>query len=210
MLSIEDINRAGFEGQELAEGIYVVPNLILESEITLILDEIASLTDSDWFGYYETNLRDFAEREYGTRNIEKLTADGVARLDLDSNWADKNIGIKNTNVVDAMNNRINRIFSHDPSLTFSGVGTIQRQYEGAPLNEHVDSQSEPTVAYAVVAYINDDYEGGELYFPKLGLEIKPHAGSVIIFPSSDIYLHGVKSPKSGPIRYALPAFVHRY
>lgn len=40
-----------------------------------------------------------------------------------------------------------------------------------------------------VGYINDDYEGGELFFDKFNLKIKPKAGDLYLFPSSYIYSH---------------------
>lgn len=40
-----------------------------------------------------------------------------------------------------------------------------------------------------VGYINDDYEGGELYFDKFNLKIKPKAGDLYLFPSSFLFSH---------------------
>lgn len=48
-----------------------------------------------------------------------------------------------------------------------------------------------------VGYINDDYEGGELYFDKLNLQIKPKAGDLYLFPSSYIYSHAAMPVTSG-------------
>lgn len=48
-----------------------------------------------------------------------------------------------------------------------------------------------------VGYINDDYEGGELYFDKLNLKIKPKAGDLYLFPSSYIYSHSAMPVTSG-------------
>ena len=39
-------------------------------------------------------------------------------------------------------------------------------------------------------------DGGEIYFPNWGIEIKPKAGSLVIFPSNDEYVHGVKEVKN--------------
>jgi|DEB0MinimDraft_12_1074336.scaffolds.fasta_scaffold15660_2 hypothetical protein len=50
--------------------------------------------------------------------------------------------------------------------------------------------------YSAIFYINDDYDGGEIYFPNWGIEIKPKAGSLVIFPSNDEYVHGVKEVKN--------------
>ena len=42
-----------------------------------------------------------------------------------------------------------------------------------------------------VLYLNDDYEGGELYFTFLDLKIKPSKGDVITYPTTFQYRHGV-------------------
>ena len=41
--------------------------------------------------------------------------------------------------------------------------------------------------YSAIFYINDDYEGGEIYFPNWDIEIKPKTGSLVIFPSNEEY-----------------------
>jgi hypothetical protein len=48
-----------------------------------------------------------------------------------------------------------------------------------------------------VGYINDDYEGGELFFDKFNLKIKPKAGDLYLFPSSYIYSHSANPVVSG-------------
>jgi hypothetical protein len=58
---------------------------------------------------------------------------------------------------------------------------------------------------ASLMYINDDYEGGEVYFPKQDVQIKPKAGSAIFFPGDKEYLHGVHTVTSGQ-RFTSPAF----
>ena len=58
---------------------------------------------------------------------------------------------------------------------------------------------------SMVAYLNEDYEGGEIEFPLFNKKFKPSAGSVIIFPSNYPYLHVVHPVKNGT-RYALNVF----
>ena len=50
---------------------------------------------------------------------------------------------------------------------------------------------------SVVYFLNDDFEGGELFFPNLDLLIKPEAGTLVCFPSDHNYIHGVKPVTSG-------------
>ena len=62
----------------------------------------------------------------------------------------------------------------------------------------------PLVDLAAVLYINDDYKGGELTFPDLELEIKPKAGSLVVWAGSE--RHGVNKIEEGN-RYTLITFL---
>lgn len=55
---------------------------------------------------------------------------------------------------------------------------------------------------SVVYFLNEDFDGGELFFPKLDLLIRPEAGGVVCFPSDHNYIHGVKPVTAGR-RYTL-------
>ena len=71
--------------------------------------------------------------------------------------------------------------------------------QGTSQNEHTDGNE-----FTAIIYLNSDYVGGELDFPELQLEIKPTAGSLVIWPG---YLtHGVSPIVSGT-RYTMPVFL---
>jgi len=63
----------------------------------------------------------------------------------------------------------------------------------------------PWYDIATIIYLNDDYEGGELYFPNQGIQFKPKRGAVYFFPGDMNYVHGVTVLESG-IRYTCPFF----
>jgi hypothetical protein len=44
-----------------------------------------------------------------------------------------------------------------------------------------------TYDWTALVYLNDDYDGGELEFNKLGYTIKPSAGSIIFFSTDEIH-----------------------
>ena len=71
--------------------------------------------------------------------------------------------------------------------------------------EHFGSHSDHGHSYVCtvssVAYLNDGYEGGELYFEHLGKKIKPEFGDIVIFPSTFIYKHAALQVTSG-IKYS--------
>lgn len=66
--------------------------------------------------------------------------------------------------------------------------------------EHIDVWPQ-----ASLLYLNDDYEGGKLYFPNQDIEISPKGRSLYIFNGGGDNMHGVKKIISGD-RYVLVAF----
>lgn len=63
----------------------------------------------------------------------------------------------------------------------------------------------PYYDIASLFYLNDDYEGGELYFPNQDIKFKPKSGAAYFFPGDMNYIHGVTEIKNG-IRYTCPFF----
>lgn len=55
---------------------------------------------------------------------------------------------------------------------------------------------------AILAYLNNDYVGGYLYFPEFDYYVKPEPGDIVMFPGSLYYVHGVSEITSG-VRYTL-------
>lgn len=69
---------------------------------------------------------------------------------------------------------------------------INKYYENEQMGPHVDwNEFNSEITYTIVVYLNDDYEGGELEFvkPEINVKIKPKAGSIVMFPSVEPYLH---------------------
>jgi len=73
------------------------------------------------------------------------------------------------------------------------------------VGEHFDVHSDHGFSYictvSTVAYLNDDYEGGELWFNHLNQTIKPEVGDIVVFPSTFIYSHASLPVKSG-VKYS--------
>lgn len=208
ILTKKHFEEAGYSVEEVADSIFVVDNFLDDSEIAKLKAQLDSMSEDEWRVQYVESMYRFIKEEYGLDTFEEVAALGI-RLDIENNWVDKNALIKDQSIIGSLNNKLFKIFSTTPDLEFNGVGSIQRQYEGVELNEHVDSESNPRVAYACVMYVNDDFTGGELNFPRIGYKYKPRAASLIVFPSSYNYLHGVLPVGPGPTRYALPAFINK-
>lgn len=83
---------------------------------------------------------------------------------------------------------------------------IKKYDTGQELGPHADQYDGNTkLRYSIVAYLNDDYEGGELAFANQNVVLKPEAGSIVIFPSSEPYLHESRKLISGT-KYMCPGF----
>lgn len=65
------------------------------------------------------------------------------------------------------------------------------------MNEHADTTGD----FAVIYYINDDYDGGEINFMDHNLKIKPKSNSFVTFPSNADYWHEVLE-NTGKERYS--------
>jgi hypothetical protein len=74
-------------------------------------------------------------------------------------------------------------------------------------NSEMDGTPNPfeTNKFVSLLYLNEDYEGGELYFPELDISFKPQAFSWIAFNGGIENLHGVKEILSGT-RYTFVSF----
>lgn len=87
-------------------------------------------------------------------------------------------------------------------------GQLQMPHADKELHEGEDKGKPNDFPYYDIAglfYINDDYEGGELYFPNQGIQFKPKAGAAYFFPGDMNYIHGVTRIESGE-RYTCPFF----
>jgi len=73
------------------------------------------------------------------------------------------------------------------------------KYEGAGTHFRIHADHGPTYVATVsaVIYLNHNYEGGELAFPRFGLELKPKQGNIVVFPSTFIYEHASQEMISG-------------
>ena len=87
-------------------------------------------------------------------------------------------------------------------------GQLQKPHADKELHDGPDAGLPNDFPYYDIAslfYLNDDYEGGEIYWPLQGVRIKPKRGAAYFFPGDMNYIHGVTEIK-GNIRYTVPFF----
>jgi hypothetical protein len=89
---------------------------------------------------------------------------------------------------------------------------IVRWFKGIEQRPHADKQlndgsPNPFTDYDLnsLFYYNDEFDGGELYYPDHEITIKPRPGLAVMHPGDIYYLHGVKMVTAGE-RFTTPAF----
>lgn len=107
---------------------------------------------------------------------------------------------------------LNEQLGPQPPL-YSDLINYARWPPGYELQPHADSENPngaphpyPWRDFATVIYLNDDYEGGEIHFPNLGLELKPQPRMLVIFPGTMFFLHGVRRVTRG-MRHTIASFI---
>ena len=87
-----------------------------------------------------------------------------------------------------------------PAIVRWPPGTRQEPHADKEFHEGPNAGTPNAFPYydmASIFYINDNYEGGELYFPIQGIEFKPKARAVYFFPGDKNFIHGVRPVISG-------------
>jgi predicted 2-oxoglutarate/Fe(II)-dependent dioxygenase YbiX len=197
---MDNINdKYGFSSKEqLAPGVWVYRNAI-KKEIDVInrLNDIgeSAIKDGDqrfkWtFGYVGYNekmpeYRDCEDIKVG--NIENPRTK-TEKL-VDNLWQD----LKQSQMP-AVQDYCDK---YNVKMNYWEVMNCIRYGKGQHFQEHADHGFSYSATVSLVAYVNDDYDGGNLYFPKLNLDIKPKAGDLYIFPSTYLFSHRAMPVNSG-------------
>jgi hypothetical protein len=97
-----------------------------------------------------------------------------------------------------------KLFARPPVIIRWFAGLEQQPHADKQLNDGSPNPF-PTYDLNSLIYYNDDFEGGELYYPQHDLIVKPEPGLAVAHPGDINYLHGVKKVKSGE-RFTTPSF----
>ena len=207
ILEPKHIEKHGYKVEVLKDRIYMIHDFLSQEEQDELLAIGESANTEQWERHYMENVKRFALKKYGTDDIDGLVRDG--KYEITSNWVDKVLEIKDMKIARTLAERLFLFFEDFEDIEPNGVGIIQRQYAGVPLKEHVDNDTDPSLEYASVIYINDDYTDGEIFFTNKGVKLRPPARTMLIFPTDEEYRHGTEAPGEGPVRYVIPSFIGR-
>lgn len=199
------ITPSGFFGNS-AEYIVSLENFMTDEEIEFLEAAAKNITIWDDSG---TSQYD----EDGTCTYDaSYWADRVASGDsLDQN--DKRIKSIIENMQERLGEEIKRRWDMDVIPTGTTIvkwrpGQYQHPHADKELHEGQDRgkpNAFPWYDIASLFYLNDDYDGGELYFPVQGIQFKPKKGAAYFFPGDMNFIHGVTEIKNSN-RYTCPFF----
>jgi hypothetical protein len=121
----------------------------------------------------------------------------------------KTFPFENQELLDSLTERVSAVIRDNYEEGFEHIyprNEIQFMHGGTGMSPHDDGNGH-NVKHGVVLYISvpERYEGGNIYYPKLNIELKPKRGSLVIHPREDDYTHGVKEVKSG-LRFVMVMF----
>jgi predicted 2-oxoglutarate/Fe(II)-dependent dioxygenase YbiX len=192
-------NNYSFSSKEqLAPGIWVYRNVI-KKEINVIdrLNEIGESAIRDGDSRYEWTFGfvGYSEKRPSYRDCEDIKIGEVVNINSETEnlvndlWRD----LKNhqSPAVD------DYCGMYNVKMNYWEVMNCIRYGKGQHFQEHADHGFSYSATVSLVGYVNDDYEGGNLYFPKLNLDIKPKAGDLYIFPSTYLFSHRAMPVESG-------------
>jgi predicted 2-oxoglutarate/Fe(II)-dependent dioxygenase YbiX len=101
-----------------------------------------------------------------------------------------------------------RLMSYfDNAHSHTPINNVRRLTENEYMNIHSDGgnpKNPQRIVFGIAIYLNDDFEGGELYYPDLDISIKPKVGSMVVHESH--FLHEVLTVRSGN-RYSITTFI---
>jgi hypothetical protein len=171
--------------KNLAYGINLYKNTISRSECdALIFSLEKELSSSDVFQWENS------EEEQSLRAALEFS------LNKDILADKKDLNKELHNIYDLVFERIKNCiddYSASWEITinhYAPLNFVKYHYPNNYFGLHIDHGPSTVRTVSAILYLNDDYEGGNLHFPRMdGLNIKPEIGDIIVFPSTYTYKH---------------------
>lgn len=200
----QSITPSGFFGDG-PENIIELENFMTPEELNFL---ITSARNIKYWDYTEDQVNEEGTVIYDSSYWKDRVA---TRASLDKN--DPNIGPIIERLQERLKEKIESLWNVKIQATGTTIvkwkpGQFQKPHADKELWEGEDRgkpNAFPWYDIASLFYLNDDYSGGELYFPVQGVQLKPKAGAAYFFPGDMNYIHGVTEVE-GSDRYTCPFF----
>lgn len=194
--------------EEIAPGIVVYSDVIDNSEkLHIDIEEGMESAGISWGSAY-VRSGDEVKIEESSRNTQILVVQHTNEIL--TNYASP-IDCFNTNLSNLFFENFSPI-ENDYKAIYAADTRSHEAYSilkygiGQNFVNHVDDHFQGPRRISHVHYLNDNYEGGEIEFPRFGIKYKPKANQSIFFPSGYVYNHSVHPVVSGE-RYAIVSWL---
>ena len=168
---------------KLHEDVYEIANFLTSQELENVFEIINKTSEKDWFSDETPKDKDFADF-----------------------WEGKNLQLKENPVFDKISSKMENLF--ESYFYFPGTVPLQRYKKGDFISCHKDQWNPDLpyyIGYGLCLYYNDDYQGGQLEYPEIGVVVKPRKNSIYIHGGN--VLHGSLPVLDDKVRYFSTAFV---
>jgi hypothetical protein len=157
------------EVEILEEKIWVIHNFVKQEESDIYLEIANSVDEQEWWkengGWYKGKYLNVANHPI----IKELSSDIIQRF--------------------------SKLFKDGQNYHFGSPGSIHRMKKGQEMYVHADfsetDNSDTDIVLFNTAIYHNDVEGGNIYYPEIGIKYHPTQGDIVIHPGTTRYRHGV-------------------
>lgn len=180
---------------EIYDNIFLYEDFLDDTEMSLLLKLARDAEESDW---QEVYIKEGEELDKDSDRYKEY-------IRFKNNWNKTTLVPNDLTIFDSIRDKIINII--DPKLNITKeLYRIKRLPQHRSIDVHYDSVMDFSLKSGVVLYLNDDFEGGEIFYPEFNFSYKPKANSLIIHPAGQLYRHGVNEV-IGNTRYSLAFFL---
>ena len=197
------------ETREIAPGIVLYSN-VHESykEIVKDLEESVDSKIVSWRGAY-VKVGEEVKIDINSRDTQTISIPYSQNPEIDSTNFFTHFESSVSSLFYNIFNPIEKDYlnRYNLNLDWHDVYAVLKYGKGQKFTNHVDDHKELPRRVSIIYYLNDEYTGGEINFPRFGITYKPKANEMILFPSTYVYNHSVSPVLSGN-RYAVVSWLN--
>lgn len=179
---------------KIDNNIAIYDNFITDHEKNILLDYAKAADESQWVEIKHKN----------EKLLKKSPGRYAQYLKYLKDWDKTTLIINDHGMVKNIKNRCQEIIGTELLIT-QDIYRIKRLTNNRSISPHFDDSQNFLLQLGIVIYLNDDFDGGEIYYPNQNISYKPKSKSMIIHPATEKYTHGVNEVV-GNTRYCLAFF----
>lgn len=200
-------------------GVWLLENFLTPEVVKRLQDKLYNLSESDWKeAFIKRAMSKYNEKNKKSLNSYEDIVHEIATkqiINLEEFFMGYEDSYNKTFAWDTYEDeewiaeRLSNLFlstDKNKEITTDRLRSFKRNMPGTSLSSHKDSDKDDSLLYSTVLYINEDFEGGEIYFSDLNFSLKPKEGSLCIFDGFKELTHEVLEIKKGN-RYSSTLFI---